>query len=55
MFEIPTRGLIGFRSEFQNDTKGQGIFNHAFLAYVPHRGTQLLLAKILSPLCLLHR
>ena len=34
-FEIPARGLIGFRSEFLTDTKGEGIMNHSFLEYRP--------------------
>lgn len=32
-FVVPTRGLIGFRSEFLRLTKGNGIMNHAFLEY----------------------
>ncbi len=32
-FEIPTRGLIGYRSEFLTDTKGQGIINTLLLGY----------------------
>ena len=32
-FEIPARGLIGYRSEFLTDTKGEGIMNHSFLDY----------------------
>lgn len=32
-FEIPTRGLIGFRSEFLTDTRGTGIMNHLFDRY----------------------
>jgi GTP-binding protein len=32
-FIIPTRGLIGFRSEFLRLTKGNGVMNHAFLQY----------------------
>ena len=38
-FEIPARGLIGFRSEFLTDTKGEGILNHSFLEYRPYSGT----------------
>ncbi len=38
-FEIPARGLIGFRSEFLTDTKGEGIMNHSFLEYRPYTGT----------------
>jgi len=34
-FEAPTRGLIGYRSEFLTDTKGQGILNSLFLEYRP--------------------
>ena len=29
-FRIPTRGLIGFRSQFLTDTRGTGIMNHLF-------------------------
>lgn len=32
-FEIPTRGLIGYRSDFITDTKGQGILNSLLLGY----------------------
>ncbi|MBI4090855.1 MAG: translational GTPase TypA [Candidatus Komeilibacteria bacterium] len=32
-FEIPTRGLIGYRSDFITDTKGQGIINSLLLGY----------------------
>ncbi len=38
-FEIPARGLIGFRSEFLTDTKGEGILNHSFLEYRPYSGS----------------
>ena len=34
-FEIPARGLIGFRSQFLTDTKGEGVMNHSFLDYRP--------------------
>jgi len=37
-FEIPARGLIGFRSEFLTDTKGEGIMNHSFLEYRSYIG-----------------
>ncbi len=37
-YEIPTRGLLGFRSEFIVDTKGNGILTHSFLKYVPYQG-----------------
>ncbi len=32
-FEVPTRGLIGYRSEFIRQTKGRGIMNHSFYEY----------------------
>jgi GTP-binding protein len=37
-FEIPARGLIGYRTEFLTDTKGEGILNHSFLDYRPYMG-----------------
>ncbi|WP_019554342.1 translational GTPase TypA [Propionispira raffinosivorans] len=37
-FVIPARGLIGFRSEFLTNTKGNGIMNHVFHGYVPFKG-----------------
>jgi len=32
-FRIPSRGLIGFRSQFLTDTRGTGLFNHIFDGY----------------------
>lgn len=37
-FNIPARGLIGYRSEFMTDTKGNGIMNHIFHGYEPYKG-----------------
>jgi len=37
-FKIPSRGLIGFRSEFLTDTKGSGIMNTLFDSYAPWFG-----------------
>ena len=37
-FEVPSRGLIGFRSEFLTDTKGTGLFNSIFLRWGPWSG-----------------
>ena len=37
-FSIPSRGLIGYRSEFLTDTKGTGIMNSELLGYEPYRG-----------------
>jgi len=38
IFSIPARGLIGYRSEFLTDTKGNGIMNTLFDGYAPHKG-----------------
>ncbi|HBL31174.1 MAG TPA: translational GTPase TypA, partial [Acidobacteria bacterium] len=49
-FRLPSRGLIGFRSEFLTDTKGTGILNHLFEGWdpwhgdIPHRLTGVLVA-----------
>ena len=37
-FNIPSRGLIGYRGEFMTDTKGNGIMNTAFAGYGPYKG-----------------
>ena len=37
-FKIPARGLIGYRSEFMTDTKGNGTMNHLFDGYAPYKG-----------------
>lgn len=37
-FKIPARGLIGYRSEFLTDTKGNGIMNHIFSGHEPYKG-----------------
>ena len=37
-FRIPTRGLIGFRSQFLTDTRGSGIMNHLFAGWEPWSG-----------------
>jgi GTP-binding protein len=37
-FEIPSRGLFGFRSDFLTDTRGEGIMHHRFLRYGPWAG-----------------
>lgn len=38
IFEVPTRGLIGFRSDFLTWTKGLGMISRMFKEYGPHRG-----------------
>ena len=37
-FKIPSRGLIGYRSEFMTDTNGNGIMNQLFAGYEPLKG-----------------
>lgn len=37
-FEVPSRGLIGYRSEFLTATRGTGIMNYTFSSYQPHKG-----------------
>ena len=49
-FRIPSRGLIGFRSQFLTDTRGTGLLNHLFDGWadwqgdIPHRMTGALVA-----------
>jgi GTP-binding protein len=37
-FNIPSRGLIGYRNDFMTDTKGNGIMNTEFAGYAPYKG-----------------
>lgn len=37
-FKIPTRGLLGYRSEFMTDTKGMGMMSYVFAEYGPWAG-----------------
>ena len=37
-FNIPSRGLIGYRGDFLTDTKGNGIINTIFNGYAPYKG-----------------
>lgn len=37
-YTMPTRGILGFRTEFMTDTKGEGTFSHIFSNYAPHKG-----------------
>jgi GTP-binding protein len=39
LFEGPTRGLLGYRSQFVVDTKGEGIFASRVLGFRPYAGT----------------
>jgi len=49
-YRIPSRGLIGFRSQFLTDTRGTGLLNHLFDGWepwtgeIPHRTTGALVA-----------
>lgn len=37
-FEVPSRGLLGFRSQFLTDTRGTGIATFSFAGYQPCKG-----------------
>ncbi len=37
-FEIPSRGLIGYRSDFLTMTRGTGLLNYNFSSYLPYKG-----------------
>ena len=37
-FKVPSRGIIGYRSEFLTDTNGKGVLNQIFDSYEPHKG-----------------
>jgi len=37
-FEVPSRGLLGFRSQFLTDTRGTGISGYSFHGYQPYKG-----------------
>jgi GTP-binding protein len=49
-YRIPSRGLIGYRSEFLTDTRGTGLLNHLFDGHdawqgdIPHRANGALVA-----------
>ncbi len=38
IYHVPTRGLMGFRSEFINSTKGEGVLVRKFIEYKPFKG-----------------
>ncbi len=38
VFNIPTRGLLGYRSQFMTDTKGMGMMSYVFSDYGPYAG-----------------
>ncbi len=37
-YMVPTRGLLGYRTEFINDTRGEGTFERRFACYEPYKG-----------------
>jgi GTP-binding protein len=39
VFNAPTRGLVGLRSEILNDTKGTGVIQTTFIGYSEYRGS----------------
>ncbi|MDP1846132.1 MAG: translational GTPase TypA [Candidatus Moranbacteria bacterium] len=38
IFESPTRGILGYRSQFMVDTRGEGIFSSRFIDFRPYAG-----------------
>ncbi|WP_207458575.1 translational GTPase TypA [Azospirillum sp. SYSU D00513] len=38
VFHAPSRGLIGYQSEFLTDTRGTGVMNRLFHGYAPYKG-----------------
>jgi GTP-binding protein len=38
IFEIPTRGLLGYRGQFIIDTRGEGIMSSRFIEFRPYAG-----------------
>jgi GTP-binding protein len=40
-FEIPSRGLIGYRGKFLTDTRGEGLMSSRFVGYWPYAGDML--------------
>ena len=37
-YNVPSRGLFGYRNEFLTDTRGEGIMSTVFAGYVPYKG-----------------
>jgi GTP-binding protein len=38
VFKVPTRGLLGYRSQFMTDTRGMGVMNYVFAEWGPYAG-----------------
>lgn len=41
LYTIPSRGLIGFSTDFMTLTKGYGIINHTFKEYMPYENVDI--------------
>ena len=41
LYDIPSRGLIGFSTDFMTTTKGYGIMNHSFKEYRPYEAVDI--------------
>ena len=41
LYDIPSRGLIGFSTDFMTLTKGYGIINHTFKEYMPYENVDI--------------
>lgn len=41
LYTIPSRGLIGFSTDFMTLTKGYGIMNHTFKEYLPYENVEI--------------
>ncbi|MCL5436980.1 MAG: translational GTPase TypA [Candidatus Dependentiae bacterium] len=44
-FEVPSRGLLGFRSQFLTETRGSGIATFSFHGYAPYKGEIIMRTK----------
>lgn len=44
-FEVPSRGLLGFRSQFLTETRGTGIATFSFHGYTPYKGDIIMRTK----------
>ncbi len=38
LYKVPTRGLLGFKSEFMSETKGMGVLSYIFMEYDEYAG-----------------
>ncbi len=40
-YKVPSRGLLGFMTDFMTMTKGYGIINHTFASYEPYESVEI--------------